>query len=185
MPRICRLNIVRCLLAAVLALSASLAHATYWNVFNIEGESTEAAHIVTYGMLADTNRVGDFTMSSFGRNIVGSGSDVLAGGGPTGSVPEPGSLSLVALAGLIFLTLRTPWRYLPAPDCSFGRVRPTTRQADTTVMLPILACHSAGPAWCRWHQLPPSSPASSWRHMALARAHADEGPVRRYCRLST
>jgi hypothetical protein len=113
MPRICRLNMVRCLSAAVLALGASLAHATYWNVFNIKGESTEAAHIVTYGiladMLADANRVGDFTMASFGRNIVGSGSDVLAGGGPTGSVPEPGSLSLVALAGLL-LTRWTPWR---------------------------------------------------------------------------
>jgi hypothetical protein len=167
MLRIFRLNIVQCLLAAVFAVGANTAHATYWNVFNIEGESTEAAHIVTYSMLADmladsnrigdftmpsfgrnivgsgsdgstywnvfniegesteaahivtysmladmladSNRIGDFTMPSFGRNIVGSGSSVFAGGGPTGSVPEPGSLSLVALAGLL-LALRTPWR---------------------------------------------------------------------------
>jgi hypothetical protein len=38
---------------------------TYWNVFNIEGESAISADIVTYGsltdMLNDTNRLGVFT----------------------------------------------------------------------------------------------------------------------------
>lgn len=52
---------------------------TYWNVFNIEGESSVGADIVTYGsladMLADTNRSSVNTLSGFGANIVGSGSD--------------------------------------------------------------------------------------------------------------
>ena len=60
---------------------------TYWNVFNIEGESSISASIVTYpslpDMLADANRTGNFTPnpSGFGANIVGSGSD----GAPTGT----------------------------------------------------------------------------------------------------
>lgn len=51
----------------------------YWNVFNIEGESSVGADIVTYGsladMLADTNRTSVNTLGGFGANIVGSGSD--------------------------------------------------------------------------------------------------------------
>lgn len=54
---------------------------TYWNLFNVEGESTLSAQFVTYGtladMLGDANRTGIYTPnpSSFGPNIVGSGSD--------------------------------------------------------------------------------------------------------------
>jgi PEP-CTERM motif len=75
---------------------------SYWNVFNIEGESSQSANIVTYAtlsdMLADTNRSGTFIPNpgGFGSNIVGSGSDNTAGGGGT-PVPEPGSLMLVSL----------------------------------------------------------------------------------------
>lgn len=67
------------LLCAACGMSA--AHATYWNVFNIEGESIASAQIVTYStradMLGDTNRLGVFTPNpgGFGRNIVDSGSD--------------------------------------------------------------------------------------------------------------
>ncbi|MGH0033903.1 MAG: PEP-CTERM sorting domain-containing protein [Myxococcota bacterium] len=53
---------------------------TYWNVFNIEGESTIGAQTVTYDsladMLGDTNRTGVFDLGAFApENIVGSGSD--------------------------------------------------------------------------------------------------------------
>ncbi|SFR47649.1 PEP-CTERM protein-sorting domain-containing protein [Marinobacter daqiaonensis] len=52
---------------------------SYWNVFNIEGESAIGADIVTYGsladMLLDTNRTSVNTLGGFGANIVGSGSD--------------------------------------------------------------------------------------------------------------
>jgi hypothetical protein len=54
---------------------------TYWNLFNIEGESDFSAQFVTYSslsdMLADTNRLGVFTPNHFGagQNLVGSGSD--------------------------------------------------------------------------------------------------------------
>jgi rubrerythrin len=78
----------RCLVAyrlliagAALALSAFPARATYWSLFNIEGESTQASRYVTYAsltdMLGDTNRVGLFDPNGGGssRNIVGSGSD--------------------------------------------------------------------------------------------------------------
>ncbi|WP_326534347.1 PEP-CTERM sorting domain-containing protein [Pseudorhodoferax sp.] len=64
-----------------LGLSAGAAHATYWNVFNIEGERDVSAAIVTYAtradMLTDTNRVGLFepNTAGFGANIVDSGSD--------------------------------------------------------------------------------------------------------------
>jgi hypothetical protein len=67
------------LACAMCAMSA--AHATYWNVFNIEGESTLSAQIVTYAtladMLGDTNRLDVFTPNpaGFGRNIVGTGSN--------------------------------------------------------------------------------------------------------------
>jgi hypothetical protein len=57
------------------------AHATYWNVFNEEGESTLSAAIVTYAtrtdMLNDTNRLAVYQPNSFGfgANVVDSGSD--------------------------------------------------------------------------------------------------------------
>jgi len=57
----------------------SLAIPVYWNVFNIEGESSVGADIVTYSsvsdMLSDTNRTSVNTLSGFGANVVGSGSD--------------------------------------------------------------------------------------------------------------
>ena len=81
------------------------AQATYWSLFNIEGESILSADYVTYAtltnMLQDTNRTGVFSPNSggAGRNVVGSGSDEI-GNGTT--VPEPGTLALLglALAGL-------------------------------------------------------------------------------------
>lgn len=52
---------------------------SFWNVFNIEGESSINADIVSYGsltdMLSDSNRTGVSSISGAGRNIVGSGSD--------------------------------------------------------------------------------------------------------------
>jgi hypothetical protein len=93
------------LLSSVIALAASgTASATYWNVFNIEGESSQSAAFVTYStladMLVDTNRLGTFLPNNFaaGANIVGSGSDIAFANG----VPEPGTLVLLSLglAGL-------------------------------------------------------------------------------------
>jgi len=71
-------------IAAVLLLFASVSAAapTYWNVFNIEGESDLDAAIVTYAtlqdMLNDENRTGLYTPDGsgiFGVNVVDSGSD--------------------------------------------------------------------------------------------------------------
>jgi hypothetical protein len=80
LPRTGMRNRIALLVAAMGAFLLPYANsATYWNVFNIEGESSVAADIVTYssleGMLTDTNRTGTFTVPGFGRNIVGSGSD--------------------------------------------------------------------------------------------------------------
>jgi hypothetical protein len=81
------------------------AQATFWSLFNIEGETSISADYVTYAtladMLGDTNRTGVYTPNpfGFGQNIVGSGSDEM----DTGiSVPEPGTLVLFGfgLAGL-------------------------------------------------------------------------------------
>ena len=54
----------------------------YWNLFNIEGESTIDSAYVTYAtvedMLTDTNRTGQYSPNTTGnsaRNVVGSGSD--------------------------------------------------------------------------------------------------------------
>jgi hypothetical protein len=76
----------------------------YWNVFNVEGETSLTAQIVTYAtlgdMLLDANRTGVFnpTTGFAGQNIVGAGSDGLRING----VPEPGTLALLGLglAGL-------------------------------------------------------------------------------------
>ena len=67
--------------AALLIAGSPPAMATYWNAFNIEGESAVSAQIVTYAtladMLGDVNRTGVFTPNplGFGVNIVGGGSD--------------------------------------------------------------------------------------------------------------
>ena len=84
----------------------ALAAPTYWNVFNVEGESTIAIDIVTYAsltdMLLDTNRTGVSTMPGFpGRNVVGSGAFVAA----SVPVPEPSTFALLG-AGLFGLILR-------------------------------------------------------------------------------
>jgi uncharacterized protein Veg len=69
------------LLALALMSMPMAAQATYWSLFNIEGESTENANYVTYAtlvdMLNDTNRLDVFVPSGgfAGGNIVGSGSD--------------------------------------------------------------------------------------------------------------
>ena len=75
------LDMILGLLAVGLLMGSMTAQATYWSLFNIEGESTVSAQYVTYGsltdMLADTNRLGVFTpnTSGFGRNIVGTDTD--------------------------------------------------------------------------------------------------------------
>ncbi len=76
--------------------------ASYWSLFNFEGESTSDAIYVTYttlsDMLVDTNRTGQFSPNTGGaaRNVIGSGASVIGGLPPT-SVPEPKSLGLVLL----------------------------------------------------------------------------------------
>jgi aminoglycoside phosphotransferase len=85
---------------------------SYWNVFNIEGESALSAQIVTYAtladMLGDTNRTGVFTPNplGFGVNIVGSGADILGEPPPPGSVPEPGTIGLLGSAVLALVVRR-------------------------------------------------------------------------------
>ena len=96
---------------AVGCLTAPIAaNATYWSLFNNEGESSVSAEYVTYAtladMLGDTNRTGVFVPNAagVGRNIVGSGSDEMR----STNVPEPDTLVLfsVALAGLGFARRR-------------------------------------------------------------------------------
>ena len=96
--------------ALLLCASAATAAPTYWNVFNVEGESSLDAAIVTYAtlqdMLNDENRTGLYEPDGsgfFGRNIVGGGFSFDA----TSSVPEPGMgwLALLAL-GAMQLTRR-------------------------------------------------------------------------------
>jgi len=72
---------------------------TYWNLFNIEGESSFPASFITYNtltdMLNDTNRIGVFTPTgtspAAAANIVGSGADIAQ----ITAVPEPSSLPLL------------------------------------------------------------------------------------------
>lgn len=105
MHRSSRIRRAAWLSALTLGALTSPAHATYWSLFNAEGESALTAQYVTYNslndMLTDTNRLGVFnsTGGSAGPNIVGSGSDVVGGG----TVPEPTTLSLGALAGLLLM----------------------------------------------------------------------------------
>jgi len=70
---------------------------SYWNTFNIEGEHTLTATLVTYGtlldMLLDTNRLGAFdpNSSGFGGNVVGSGASVAP-------IPAPPAVILLGSA---------------------------------------------------------------------------------------
>jgi hypothetical protein len=99
-------------LASSVAIAGGAAHAatsTYWNLFNIEGESQAPAAFVTYAtladMLGDTNRTGAFQPLGFGdgsaaRNVVGSGASIIPP-----PIPLPASAvmlvsALAALAGL-------------------------------------------------------------------------------------
>jgi hypothetical protein len=85
------------LIGALLSVTVSAAP-IYWNVFNIEGESSLSARIVTYGtlddMLNDTNRTGTFTPNAIGAgaNIVGSGASI-----EIAAVPAPATLALLGL----------------------------------------------------------------------------------------
>lgn len=85
----------------------------YWNLFNIEGESSQSSVYVTYAafedMLNDENRLGTFLPDAFGasQNVVGSGAFVLS---DSAVVPEPGVfwLMLSGLAGIMLVTTRKP-----------------------------------------------------------------------------
>ncbi|PTN09419.1 PEP-CTERM sorting domain-containing protein [Nitrosomonas aestuarii] len=76
-----KIRLIGLVAVTVFMAMASTVHATYWNLFNIEGESSISASYVTYGslndMLTDTNRLSNSQPNSFGfgSNIVGSGSD--------------------------------------------------------------------------------------------------------------
>ncbi len=85
---------------------------TYWNLVNVEGNSTQSAQFRTYtnlpDMLANTNfTLGPFPIPGVGTSIVGSGAILLVGPGPN-PVPEPATLALFAfgLVGLGFTRRR-------------------------------------------------------------------------------
>ncbi|WP_170841642.1 PEP-CTERM sorting domain-containing protein [Nitrosomonas aestuarii] len=94
-----KIRLIGLVAVTVCMAMASTVHATYWSLFNIEGESTLSANYVTYAslndMLTDTNRLGVFQPDpfGFGRNIVGSGSDNKA----NNPRPMPESPTLVLL----------------------------------------------------------------------------------------
>jgi hypothetical protein len=82
MMTILSLRAVIAILAAVGFSSATLATPAYWNLFNVEGESTGSAVYVTYATLidalTDSNRTGQYFPDNTGdaaANVVGSGSD--------------------------------------------------------------------------------------------------------------
>jgi len=85
---------------------------TYWNVFNIEGESSASAATVTYAtlsdMLTDTNRTGVSFPNTpgFGSNVVGSGASVAR----PSIVPEPASLAVLGPGVLVLALVRRRWR---------------------------------------------------------------------------
>ena len=97
--------------AAVLAgglCFPALGAPVYWNLFNLEGESSADAIYVTYAtladMLTDSNRTGQFVPDNTGfaaANVVGSGAWVEQVAPPP-AIPEPGSLALM-MAGLASL----------------------------------------------------------------------------------
>jgi hypothetical protein len=88
----------------------------YWNLFNIEGESTASAAFVTYAtledMLNDENRLGVFIPDGSvlaGRNIVGTGAFVVPDLPPPPGVPLPASVWLVVAGlGVLAATRRRP-----------------------------------------------------------------------------
>jgi hypothetical protein len=92
--------------------AAGAATATYWNLFNVEGESTAPAQFVTYGsladMLLDANRLEVFTPGGFfARNIVGTGASIAAAPAPPPiPLPASGIMMLAGLAALAGLRLR-------------------------------------------------------------------------------
>jgi hypothetical protein len=88
-----RVVLAWCVAAAVfLSAAAANGAAIYWNLFNIEGESSVNATYITYttpaDMLNDTNRTGNFDHdgSVAGQNVVGSGATIARDPIP---VPEP------------------------------------------------------------------------------------------------
>jgi len=103
------------LAALAVASLTTPAYATYWSLFNIEGENTASSVYVTYStlddMLNDANRLSFALPDGFGagRNVVGTGSDVfVSGGGGGGNVPEPATVTLFSLriAGIGYLRRR-------------------------------------------------------------------------------
>ena len=73
--------VIRTVCVGFITLASTAAHATYWNLFNAEGETSLSAQYVTYNtltdMLADTNRLGIYTPDHYGAgyNIVDGGSN--------------------------------------------------------------------------------------------------------------
>ena len=85
---------------------------TYWNLFNIEGESQQNSVYITYDslldMLNDNNRTGSFmpdTVGNSAENVVGSGAFVMS---TQVQVPEPGTFGLlvIGLTGFGFARTR-------------------------------------------------------------------------------
>ena len=114
--RKCSASVLRVLFAALMVLaSCTVARAAYWNVFNIEGDTSLSAQFVTYAtlgdMLADTNRLGVFVPNAFdvGQNIVGSGAEIQQ----EVPVPEPATLAIL-MASILMLALLSRRRGGPA-----------------------------------------------------------------------
>jgi hypothetical protein len=91
---------------------------TYWNLFNIEGESDVDAAFVTYAslqdMFNDENRTGLFIADGsglFGTNIVGTGA--FTPRDPPAPVPVPATLWLLAAGIAVLAARRTPARLSP------------------------------------------------------------------------